>query len=240
MGRGKLVFKGEKKIKKKDGSVKIKIDTGESVAGAGGPTIVGASGSGQQLDAVSITIAASRDGGYVGASTDDQAIISHPDKVHDQSPQVKRGQGLITSSATVVSGHSGTSFKNELRVGDALLIRNQKGTDEMRIITMVLSNASASISTAFTSDLRNPTQFNYISKPRDDKREKAIKAEKARLEQEEVEQRAMGTYGNKGEIVYREKTEHGGYRIRKEKATTEMSRSDLLAARAGKKSDRYC
>ena len=240
MGRGKLVFKGEKKIKKKDGSVKIKIDTGESVAGAGGPTIVGASGSGQQLDAVSITIAASRDGGYVGASTDDQAIISHPDKVHDQSPQVKRGQGLITSSATVVSGHSGTSFKNELRVGDALLIRNQKGTDEMRIITMVLSNASASISTAFTSDLRNPTQFNYINKPRDDKREKAIKAEKARLEQEEVEQRAMGTYGNKGEIVYREKTEHGGYRIRTEKATTEMTRSDLLAARAGKKSDRYC
>jgi len=50
----------------------------------------------------------------------------------------------------------------------------------------------------------------------------------------------MGTYGNKGEIVYREKTSQGSYRIRKEHATTDMSRSDLLAVRAKKKSDRYC
>ena len=125
-------------------------------------------------------------------------------------------------------------------MGDALIVRNQNGSDEMRIMTMVISDVSASISSAFTSDLRNPTQFSFISKPRDDKREMAIKAEKARLEKEEVEQRAMGTYGNKGEIVYREKTEHGGYRIRKEMTTKEMSRSELLAARAGKKSDRYC
>jgi hypothetical protein len=240
MGRGKLVFKGEKKIKKKDGSAKIKYERGESVgrgmAGAGGSG--SDSGSTQHLDLdvdATTTLALSRYGD-VGASTGDG---DQPDKIHNQGPQVQKGQGLITSSATVITGH-GTAFKNELRVGDALLVRNQKGSDEMRIITMVLSNASASISSAFTSDLRNPTQFNYINKPRDDKREIAAKAEKARVEKEEVEQRAMGTYGNKGEIVYREKTEHGGYRIRKEKATTEMSRSDLLAARAGKKSDRYC
>jgi len=243
MGRGKLVFKGEKKSKKKDGSAKVKYERGESVGrgkiGAGGRD----SGSTQHLDLdvdATTTLAPSRDGD-VGASTGDgdQTRSTQPDKFHNQGPQVQKGQGLITSSATVITGH-GTAFKNELRVGDAILVRNQKGSDEMRIITMVLSNASASISSAFTSDLRNPTQFNYINKPRDDKREMAAKAEKARLEKEEVEQRAMGTYGNKGEIVYREKTEHGGYRIRKEKATTEMSRSDLLAARAGKKSDRYC
>lgn len=240
MGRGKLVFKGEKKSKKKDGSVKIKYDAIGTVGTCG-------SRSAEQLDAATLKIAPARDGG-VGKSNDDddnddndnETDIIQGDTIHNQVPQVKIGQGLITSSATVISGHSGTAFKNELRVGDALLVPNQKGSEEMRIITMILSNASASISSAFTSDLRNPTQFRFINKPRDDKREKAIKAEKARLEKEEVEQRAMGAYGIKGEIVYREKTEHGGYRIRKEKATTEMSRSDLLEARAGKKSDRYC
>ena len=51
----------------------------------------------------------------------------------------------------------------------------------------------------------------------------------------------MGTYGtNTGEIMYREKTEHGSYRIMREQTDVEMSRSDLLSFRAKKKSDRYC
>jgi hypothetical protein len=238
MGRGKLVFKGEKKTKKKNGSVKIKYGsgTGESLSLDGGNVGTGEQ-SVQPLDVATTKITPSQDG-EVSTSPSDQISSKH--EIHNQSPQVKQGLGLITSSATVITGHAGTAFKNELRVGDALIVRNQNGSDEMRIMTMVISDVSASISSAFTSDLRNPTQFSFISKPRDDKREMAIKAEKARLEKEEVEQRAMGTYGNKGEIVYREKTEHGGYRIRKEMTTKEMSRSELLAARAGKKSDRYC
>lgn len=230
MGRGKLVFKGEKKSKRKESSVKIKYDTSDSNAAVKMDESCG-SGSTQYLDASAIDLP--RDGD-VAASTGDQLSGSVPDTMNNKCPEVKIGQGLIISSSTVISGH-GTAFKHELRAGDALIVRN-----EMRVITMVLSNTSASISSSFSSDVRNPTQFNYINKPRDDKKEKAIKAEKARQEKEEVEQRAMGTYGNKGEIVYREKTEHGGYRIRKEKVEREMSRSDLLVARAGKKSDRYC
>jgi hypothetical protein len=105
---------------------------------------------------------------------------------------------------------------------------------------MVLSQVSISISSAFSSDLKTPTQYKYIVKPRDLKRERADKARKAMAEKEEVEARAMGTYGNKGEIIYREKTEHGSYRIRREQTDVEMSRSDLLSVRAKKKSDRYC
>ena len=46
-----------------------------------------------------------------------------------------------------------------------------------------------------------------------------------------MEQRAMGTYGEKGV------TEHGGNRIKKDEAKTDMTRSDLLSVRAQKKSD---
>ena len=67
-----------------------------------------------------------------------------------------------------------------------------------------------------------------------------MKIAMARAEKEAIELRAQGTYGGEKEIIYREKTANGGYRIRKEKATTEMSRSDLMAVRAKKKSDRYC
>jgi hypothetical protein len=119
------------------------------------------------------------------------------------------------------------------------MANTQKG-EEMRIVTMVLSQISISISSAFSSDLKTPTQYKFINKPRDVNKEKADRARKAMADKEEVERLAMGTYGNKGEIVYREKTEHGSYRIRREQADGEMSRSDLLSARSKKKSDRYC
>jgi hypothetical protein len=41
-------------------------------------------------------------------------------------------------------------------------------------------------------------------------------------------------------LVYRERTEHGGYRIRKEIINEDATRSDLLNMRAKKKSDKYC
>ena len=110
----------------------------------------------------------------------------------------------------------------------------------MRVVTMVLSQISISISSAFTSDLKLPTPYKFIVKPRDARKERADRDRKANAEKEEVEARAMGTYGNKGEIVYREKTEHGSYRIRREQTDVELNRSDLLSVRTKKKSDRYC
>ncbi|KAL7551557.1 hypothetical protein ACHAWF_014742 [Thalassiosira exigua] len=239
MGRGKLVFKGDK-AKKKKGSSKHKTDEGRHSSSAGAATCDAAAGGEKTNTSVSlqqsnVTLSPTP----LGIQGRGDAAASSDHQTKDLGPKINDGQGLITSSSTVVSGH-GTSFKSQLHVGDALLVRTQKGSEEMRVIKMVLSNVSISISSAFSSDLRTPTAFRYINKPRDHTKEKAALAQKARAEKEEVEQRAMGTYGNKGEIIYREKTEHGGYRIRKEKATTDMSRSDLLAVRAKKKSDRYC
>ena len=238
MGRvGKLKFKGEAKKKSKKSS-KNKLSSPDAHQSTSTESTT-QNHHQQQHEALSYAGGASvARGGNSGTSNNDDnesAIATS----HNKNPQISEGQGFITTSSTVVTGHN-TAFKTQLHVGDAILAQTAKG-EEMRIIKMVLSQMSCSISSAFSSDLKTPTAFKYINKPRDVAREKAAKVAKARLEQEEVEQRAMGTYGNKkGEIVYRERTEHGNYRIKREQATTDLSRSDLLAVRAKKKSDRYC
>mmetsp|Transcript_14556 Transcript_14556/g.26375 ORF Transcript_14556/g.26375 Transcript_14556/m.26375 type:complete len:250 (-) Transcript_14556:128-877(-) len=249
MGRGKLVFKGGEKAKKKkkSSSARNKPDGGShlslSAAGGGGEVLVGAvtsssTGPTQQPDAA---LAPTHEGSHADAYPigDGQKKVDLTDETQNPGPKINSGQGLMTTSQCVCRGH-GTAFKTELRAGDAIIARTENGAEEMRVITMVLSQVSISISSSFSSDLRIPTPWRYINKPRDDKKLKAAQAQKARQEKEEVETRAMGTYGNNGEIIYREKTVNGGYRIRKEQATTEMSRSDLMAVRATKKSDRYC
>lgn len=231
MAGGKLVFKGEKP-KKKNSSTKIKSRGVETVEIAGNVAAVGIVESAQKC----------ADTGDAAANNDCTANNKQSSEITTtqiQGPSINTGTGRISTSSTVVSGH-GTSFKSQLRVGDAILVHTQKGDEEMRVVTMVLSNISASISSAFSSSISTPMPFKYISKPRDDKRDKATKVAKAKQEQEEVEQRAMGTYGEKGVITYRIKTEHGGYRIKKEEANSDMTRSDLLSVRAQKKSDRYC
>lgn len=223
-GRGKLKFKGEsEKAKKKKSNSKHEVNI---------PMLSTSIDLNKQQHSIDARLSVAGSGcNQINDDINESADVS-------LSPQICHGQGLITTSSTVVTGHN-TSFKTQLHVGDAILAHTTKG-EEMRVVKMVLSQVSISISSAFSSDLKTPTQFKYINKPRDVAREKAFEAAKARLEQEEVEQRAMGTYGKKGEIVYRERTEHGSYRIKREQATTDMSRSDLLAVRAKKKSDRYC
>eukprot|EP00985_Skeletonema_marinoi_P026763 scaffold21042_cov75-Skeletonema_marinoi.AAC.2 len=234
MGRGKLKFKGEEKAKKKKkSSSKKQLGDGVGAINGGGDDAINIATSSAATESSTTqqqSVAAATNSAHQTNSNETAASSTSLQK----SPQISQGQGTITTSSTVVTGH-GTSFKTQLHVGDALLANK-----EMRVITMVLSPISISISSAFTTDLKTPTQFKYINKPRDVTRESQAKVAKARMEQEEVEQRAMGTYGNKGEITYRERTEHGSYRIKREQATTDMTRSDLLSVRAKKKSDRYC
>lgn len=233
MGRGKLKFKGEEKAKKKKKSnSKNKLVWSEVDGDNATNTAASSAGTEPATQQKSVASAANS---FHQTNSNESAV---PSSTLPKSPQISQGQGTITTSSTVVTGH-GTSFKTQLHVGDALLARTSRG-EEMRVIKMVLSPISISISSAFSADLKTPTPFKYINKPRDVARESHATAAKARMEQEEVEQRAMGTYGNKGEIVYRERTEHGSYRIKREQATTDMTRSDLLSVRAKKKSDRYC
>ena len=225
MGKGKLKFKGDdKKAKKKKSSSKKKSSGVEGHA-----SLVNNNDMSIQQHQAATT----------NTSLDSKPAAAAVAQQQNEGPKISTGQGLITTSSTVVSGH-GTSFKTELRVGDAIIVQNDKGIEEMRVITMVLSSVSISLSSSFSTNVKTPSPYKYISKPRNDKRDKARKIALAKAEKEEIETRAQGTYGGEKEIVYREKTAHGGYRIRKEQASGDMGRSDLLAYRSKKKSDRYC
>jgi len=163
-------------------------------------------------------------------------------------PKIMACTGEITTSGTVVTGHE-TKFEREIMAGDALIVSVPGGQpQEMRVITMRLSNISLNLSSAFSQDIKTPTAFSIIKKPRDEAKLK-LKAERMdAMTKKEQEERASGTFGSTEELVYREKTEHGSYRIRRVKVETAVpsaaaggvSRQDLLDLRSKKTSDKYC
>jgi hypothetical protein len=157
--------------------------------------------------------------------------------------QVLKGAGRITTSGTALQGH-GTSFMSQLSQGDALIVTHPSTLmDETRLVSMVLSDTSIGISSAFSSDLISTTSFHYVKAPK-----KTASAEDQRVAQKkrkaQEEDSAFGTYSSGGgdRIVYRVKKAgtYGGYEIVTEDAHQDMSREDLLKVRSQKKSDRYC
>jgi uncharacterized protein YchJ len=69
------------------------------------------------------------------------------------------------------------------------------------------------------------------------------KQQEALQEQHKTERVEFGTYvyANNDELVYREKTEHGNYRIQRVKVDgSKTTRGDLLQMRSKKKADKYC
>lgn len=229
MGRGLLVFKGDSPPKRKKS--KKKHTSSSKTAGC-----VEQTSSSAPVASTSDRNSSSAAPAKAHTASSTVASASPP-----QHPQIEKGTGAITSSGTVITGHS-TLFQKQLRAGDAILLTPHptSSKDEMRVLTMILSNTSAAISTPFSSDVHSAA-FNYIAKPRDLARERALKKQRGEEEKAEEERMAFGTYGNEGgQLVYREKTEHGGYRIRTERIDTNADRSDLLNQRAKRKSDKYC
>lgn len=232
MGKGKLLFKGDSKKKKKKSKHSIKSSSSSS------PTCTEESAT---------TAAATATGPVL------ETEVKKSQEQEYQAPTVQKGIGLLTSSGTVLMGHD-TKFTKTINPGDAIIIQvpieDPTGAsttrEEMRIVSMRLSDTSASISSAFSNDLKTPTAYKYIHKPRNVRKERADKLKKEKTNKEEIERNAFGTYsgaggGNGGtEFVYRERTEHGGYRIRRENIEESVTRSNLLSMRSQKKSDKYC
>lgn len=226
MGKGKLRFKGDaKKKKKKSKHAKLTVIEHDSVSKSAeaGP-------SSSTPHSLTHTLSAERPA----------------KKLNAEVPTLQEGEGMIMSSGTVLMGHE-TNFSEIINAGDAILVKvpskSKDGSntmvEEMRVITMRLSDASASISSAFSSDLKSPTSFQYIAKPRNQRKEKVEKEKNARLTKQEIERSAFGTYQGT-EFVYRERTENGGYRIRRESVRDDSTRSDLLSMRAQKKVNSRC
>ncbi|GMF29529.1 unnamed protein product [Phytophthora fragariaefolia] len=135
-----------------------------------------------------------------------------------------RGSGRLLSSGTTLMGLPGCRFLQELSVGDAVVVQHPTSLrEETRIVRMVLSDVSAGVSSAFSSDLVSSTPFQYIkAPPEDETREQQQQQENKKKKRKVDEQTAFGTYAGGtekgGQITYRVKKSgaYGGYAIVKE------------------------
>ena len=219
MGKGKLVFKGS------EGPSKRKVHSKHELEVKSGPI----------LQETKISDEKIRNSASARLPQSTQSHVSSK----PETPTLQKGEGMIISSGNVITGF-GTKFFSCLNAGDAIVVEIQN-KQEMRVVTMRLSDTSAAISTAFSNDLKMPTCFNYIQKPRDFRAEEMATKKKEAASKQEVERHAFGTYGAGTELVYRERTEHGSYRIKKEGLPSQnLNRSELLEKRAKKTSDKYC
>ncbi|OQR82582.1 Niemann-Pick C1 protein [Achlya hypogyna] len=178
------------------------------------------------------------------AAPSDEA--SAPDHHEDFELVKVQGTGRILTSGTTVMGKMGTRFASELSVGDAMIIVHPTSLqEETRIVRMVLSDVSISISSAFSSDLVSTTTFHYIKAPPDEE-EKAQKELATKKQKKDEEGFAFGTYAGGttagSQLTYRVKKSgvYGGYTIIKETADTSRSREELLDLRSKMKGDRHC
>jgi hypothetical protein len=229
MARGQLLFKGEKPKKKKSKSKHAKTPVSASASAA----TEGASSS-PQAAAIDADYSLSKDNGVASRST-------VPPVAAAEAPKVITGKGVITTSGTVVTGYE-TRFQRDLAVGDALIV-TIGGQQEMRVVTMLLSDMSMNLSSPFSENIASPAPFQLIRKPRNVVTDAKVAAQTAALTAKQEEEQAFGTYGSTKELVYREKTEHGSYRIKRVKVNDDgkgLTRGDLLSMRAKKKSDKYC
>ena len=151
---------------------------------------------------------------------------NHTSNTSSTLPLLLPGTGFVMTSGTVVTG-IGTKFETELAAGDAMVMM-----DQTRVVTMRLSNTSCGISSALSSDLNTQAPFFIIKKPKLQR--------PAQHHDENVDITSTQTNDEQQEVVYREKTNHGSYRIQRVTVAINKSRSDILKLRTKKTSDKYC
>ena len=216
MGKGQLQFKGDKPKKKKKKSKHCKTE--------GEPSMSAHEESSSTIPSPPTAVEATSRHAKVSASP--------------EAPTIRKGTGQITTSGTVVTGYD-TRFEKELAAGDALMCV-VNGQEELRVITMRLSNQSLNLSSAFSDSIKTPTKFQYIRKPRDLAKERREAQQLQNRTAREQKQHAFDLYSSTEKLIYREKTETGSYRIKQQQVQGGTSRGDLLEMRAKKSSDKYC
>lgn len=243
MGRGRLTFKGEKHVPiKKNKTCKAVAQHSHGEINTILPSAVTAAMNKEECrnGAVADETAADNDDAVVPVEPASIAPTASPG---DQHIPIRKGKGQITVSGTVVTGHK-TKFLSELNVGDAIIVYNQAGKEEMRIVTMRLSDISCAVSSSFPSSYKNPTDYFYIPRPKNAaelERDKKRQEEQKIKQKKEEEQSAFGTYNRSDKLVYHEKSSTGtSYIIRTENLGREVTREELLDMRSKKKSDKYC
>mmetsp|Transcript_324 Transcript_324/g.370 ORF Transcript_324/g.370 Transcript_324/m.370 type:complete len:239 (-) Transcript_324:1602-2318(-) len=181
------------------------------------------------------------------SSSETESDRGNKEEVEQPKPVRQKGTGRILTSGTTIHGMNGTQLSKELSHGDVILVRHPTSlVEEIRVVTMVLSDVSASLSSAFSSDLSTAVSFEYMKKPKEKVDKTKLKKQKLK-DREEEEKAAYGTYATAGRtITYRARkggtNASGGYHIVTEtlKQGKEISREELLDLRCKKKGDRNC
>ena len=102
--------------------------------------------------------------GFAHRTTED--VAEREEEEEEEQIRILSGSGRVTSSGTTIFGHE-TLFSNELAVGDAIVVSHpQSLVDETKIVRMVLSNVSISVSSAFSCDLVSTAAFRYVKAPK--------------------------------------------------------------------------
>ena len=136
-----------------------------------------------------------------------------------------------------------TLFFKEIKIGDALLVKHPTSLkDEIRVVKMILSDISISLSSSFSTDLISNQMFFILKQPelRAEDRQAALEAaQQAKVAKTaDVHASAYGTSAVSMRV--KSGSAFGGYKIVTVQADKKMSRSDMLNMRAGKKGDRMC
>lgn len=142
---------------------------------------------------------------FSGTATESKSS-SNIEEARPEEIKIVTGTGRMTSSGTTILGH-GTLFANELSHGDAIIVTHPTTyVDETKIVRMVLSNISISVSSAFSSDLISTAPFRFIKAPKDPSSSSSAEEEggpkKPRMMtgkgQQDSEEAAFGEYVSQG------------------------------------------
>lgn len=168
------------------------------------------------------------------------------------------GSGRIVSSGVTIHGFE-TKFKEEVHIGDALILFHPKALeDESRIVVAILSQRSLSINAPFSTDVASTTAYRI----RKESVFLVAKASEALAHASVEEEDATGAPGKKPKqdiqdeisrqlqkkldkarpvLKYREKTGMWGYRTVTERVPKSTSAEEILDMRAKRQGrDKYC
>eukprot|EP00933_Yihiella_yeosuensis_P060212 TRINITY_DN6241_c0_g3_i1.p1 TRINITY_DN6241_c0_g3~~TRINITY_DN6241_c0_g3_i1.p1 ORF type:complete len:225 (-),score=65.30 TRINITY_DN6241_c0_g3_i1:65-739(-) len=176
------------------------------------------------------------------------AVDGDGDAPGDKDVPVVKGSGRIVSNTTTVNGFQ-TAFKDELEVGDTIMVHHPTSLEiEMRIVVSVMTQRSCVIHASFSKDCASTCEYHI--------RKDSLKIkEKAKDEVQDVDdpnslqdaasaelQRQLEKKMKKAakSVSVREKTGMWGYKVVTRKLDKDSTAEEMLDERCKQGRDKWC
>ncbi|KAK8805230.1 hypothetical protein WA588_000170 [Blastocystis sp. NMH] len=153
------------------------------------------------------------------------------------------GSGRIYCTGPIVYGRD-TKFLTELGSGDLFIIQHPTSLEnEARVVKMIVSDTSLSLSSPFSKDFASLIPFEYVKKQEEEISPEEKQAQEKK-ERDAQENQAFGIYQGAGGTQFTYKTKlqsaYGGWKTITKKTKRVLTREEMLDMRVKHKSDRYC